>query len=200
MTSHMGTVVRTTDADQLRTICASGLDWLMLDGEHPNVGMPEIESMLHSVDGRLRCFARVPVPDSALVSHALENGAEGVIFPNVDTVALAEECVRLVRVSRWPRARVVVQSESAEAVRNINRIVEVAGIDWILIGPNDLSASLGVPGQFGHPAYLYAVESIERACRGASVPIGIFGMTPELVAPYEERGFDWLLVGIDRPA
>jgi 4-hydroxy-2-oxoheptanedioate aldolase len=172
----------------------------MLDGEHASVGMPEIESMLRSVDGRLRCYARVRTPERALVNNALENGAEGVVFPNIDTVALAEQAVRLVRDSHWPRARVVIQAESAEAVRNIEQVVRVAGIYWVLIGPNDLTASLGIPGQFDAPEYLDAVEIIERACRGADIPVGIFGLTPETVAPYETRGFDWLLVGIDRPA
>ena len=189
-----------TDPERLRVICASGLDWLMLDGEHASVGMPEIESMLRTVDGRLRCYARVRTLESALVDRALEHGAEGVVFPNIDTAALAEQAVRLVRDSRWPRARVVVQAESAEAVRNIEQIVRVAGVYWVLIGPNDLTASLGIPGQFDAPAYVGAVAKIEQACRGANVPVGIFGMTPEAVARYEDRGFDWLLVGIDRPA
>jgi len=156
--------------------------------------------MLHAVDGRLRCYARVRTLESALVTNALENGAEGVVFPNVDTVAIAEEAVRLVHDSRWPRARVVIQAESTEAVRNIEQIVRVPGIHWILIGPNDLTASLGVPGQFDAPAYVAAVASIEQACRGANVPVGIFGMSPEVVESYENRGFEWLLVGIDRPA
>ena len=172
----------------------------MLDGEHASVGMPEIESMLRTVDGRLRCYARVRTLASAPVNNVLENGAEGVVFPNVDTVSIAQEAVRLVRDSHWSRARVVVQAESAEAVRHIEEIVRVPGISWILIGPNDLSMSLGIPGQFDAPEYVDAVAIIERACRGASVPVGIFGMTPELVAPYEDRAFEWLLVGIDRPA
>ncbi len=200
MATHVGTVIRTTDAEKFRAICASGLDWLMLDGEHVSVGMAEIESMLRTVDGRLRCYARVRTLEAVLVNNALENGAEGVVVPNVDTVALAEASVRLVRDSRWPKARVVVQAESVDAVRNIHQIVRVSGIDWVLIGPNDLTASLGVPGQFDAPEYLEAVAAIERACRAADVPVGIFGMTPELVAPYEARGFAWLLVGIDRPA
>lgn len=200
VTSHVGTVIRTTDVLTLHTICASELDWLMLDGEHPSVGMPEIASMLRTIDGRLSCYARVRARQRTLVNHALENGAEGVVFPNIDTAALAEESVRLVQVSRWPKAHVVVQAESVEAVRNIEQIVCVPGIEWVLIGPNDLSASLGIPGQFGAPKYGMAVATIEAACRAAHVPVGIFGMTPELVASYEENGFQWLLVGIDRPA
>ena len=200
MRTHIGTVIRTTDPDELRAICVSGLDWLMLDGEHASVGMPEIELMLRAIDGRLRSYARVREPTSTWVDHALENGAEGVVFPNIDTAALAEESVQLVRASHWPRARVVVQAESAEAVRNIRQVVRVPGIDWVLIGPNDLTASLGLPGQFSAPEYLDAVDAIERSCHAAGMPVGIFGQTPELVAPYQDRGFEWVLVGINRQA
>ncbi|MHB1312961.1 MAG: aldolase/citrate lyase family protein, partial [Gemmatimonadaceae bacterium] len=93
-----------------------------------------------------------------------------------------------------------VQAETAEAVRNIEQIVRVPGIDWVLIGPNDLTASLGIPGQFDAPTYVDAVATIERACRGVNMPVGIFGMTPDRTLSYEARGFEWLLVGIDRPA
>jgi 2-keto-3-deoxy-L-rhamnonate aldolase RhmA len=95
---------------------------------------------------------------------------------------------------------VVVQAESATAVRNINAIVSVPGIEWVLIGPYDLTKSLGIPEQFDAPTYHEAVLAIERACHRAAVPVGIFGMTPDRVAPYIERGHTWVVVGIDRPA
>lgn len=93
-----------------------------------------------------------------------------------------------------------MQAESVEAVRNIRRIVAVRGIEWVLIGPNDLSRSMGIAGQFDHPAYQAAVSDIESACRAADIPVGIFGMTPDRVKPFADRGFEWLLTGIDRPA
>lgn len=194
------TVIRTTDPALLDRIVASGLDWLMLDGEHASVGLPELAAMLAIVGNRLPCYARVRTRDVALVSQALDAGATGVIIPNVDTMAQAEESVSCVRDSRWPTAKVVVQAESAESVRNIESIVRTPGIEWVLIGPHDLTRSLGIPEQFDNPAYLEAVATVESACRRAGVPVGIFGMTPERVRPYELRGFDWLLTGIDRPA
>ena len=194
------TVIRTTDKALLERIVASGLDWLMLDGEHVSVGLPEMAAMLAIIGERLPCYARVRALDGALINHALDAGAAGVIIPNVDTPAQAEESVRCVRTSRWPRAKVVVQAESAQAVRNIEAIVRTPGIEWVLIGPHDLTRSLGIPERFDDPAYLEAVATVESACRGAGVPVGIFGMTPELLAPYEACGFNWLVTGINRPA
>lgn len=172
----------------------------MLDGEHATVGHDELATMLHVIGGRLPCYARVRALDGDEIRHALAHGAYGIIVPMVDTVAHAEEAVRLVRTSAWPSAKVVVQAESAAAVRNIAGIVSVPGIDWVLIGPYDLSRSLGIPEQFDAPAFEAAVHTIESVCARDAMPVGIFGMTPEHTAPYVVRGHRWLVVGIDRLA
>jgi len=200
MTCRTATLIRTTDRAALDAICASGLDWLMLDGEHPGVGPSEMAVMLHEIGGRLPCYARVRALEPHEITHALAHGAYGIIVPNVDTVAHAEASVRWVRTSPWPQARVVVQAESAEAVRNIAGIVAVPGIEWVLIGPYDLTKSLGIPKAFDAPAFHAAVLAIETACADAGMPVGIFGMTPERVAPFVGRGHSWTVVGIDRPA
>ena len=106
--------------------------------------------------------------------------------------------MRLVRTSQWPSAKVVVQAESAAAVQNIDAIVAVPGIEWVLIGPYDLTRSLGIPEQFDAPVFDAAVRTIEKACERAGMPVGIFGMTPERVAPYTARGHRWVVIGIDR--
>ncbi|MFA6165551.1 MAG: aldolase/citrate lyase family protein [Gemmatimonadaceae bacterium] len=192
------TLVRTTDPRQLDAICASAHDWLMLDGEHPSVGFAEMATLLREIGGRLPCYARIKSLDPEHVRHALAHGAYGIIVPNVDTAMQAEESVRLVRTSQWPSAKVVVQAESAAAVQNIDAIVAVPGIEWVLIGPYDLTRSLGIPEQFDAPVFDAAVRTIEEACERAGMPVGIFGMTPERVAPYTARGHRWAVVGIDR--
>ncbi|MDQ8153185.1 MAG: aldolase/citrate lyase family protein [Gemmatimonadota bacterium] len=198
MTVRTATLVRSTDQAILDRLCSSPLDWLMLDGEHASVGLDEMAAMLRGIRGRLPAYARVRALDEALITHALAHGAAGIIVPNVDTAEQAAESVRVVRDSAWPAARVVVQAESAAAVEHITAIVAVPGIEWVLIGPYDLTRSLGIPEQFEAPAFHDAVRIIERACETAAVPVGIFGMTPERVAPYIATGHTWVVVGIDR--
>jgi 2-keto-3-deoxy-L-rhamnonate aldolase RhmA len=198
MPARTATLIRTTDRTRLDAICASGYDWLMLDGEHASVDFATLAAMLRVIGSRLPCYARVRALDAEHVKHALAHGAYGIIVPNVDTAAQAEECIRLVRTSQWPSAKVVVQAESADAVSHINEIVAVPGIEWVLVGPYDLTRSLGIPEQFDSPAFDAAVRTIEAACASAGVPVGIFGMTPERVAPYVARGHSWVVVGIDR--
>lgn len=200
MPVRTATVLRTTNQARIDDICASGLDWLMLDGEHEGIGADEIATMLVHIAGRLPSYVRVRTLDAIPIMHALAHGAHGIIVPNVETRVQAVESVRIVRTSPWRHARVVVQAESATGVENIGAIAAVPGIEWVLIGPNDLTRSLGIPGEFDAPTYDAAVRNIEAACRDAGLPVGIFGMTPDRVAPFIARGHTWAVVGIDRPA
>jgi 2-keto-3-deoxy-L-rhamnonate aldolase RhmA len=92
---------------------------------------------------------------------------------------------------------VVVQAEHIEAVNNIEAIVQVPGVDAVLVGPYDLSASLGRIGEVTHPDVVSAIERVTQACRAAHMPLGIFGMSLEAVWPYVERGYTLLTVSID---
>jgi 2-keto-3-deoxy-L-rhamnonate aldolase RhmA len=92
---------------------------------------------------------------------------------------------------------VVVQVEHVDGVDDIESIVWVEGVDAVFIGPYDLSASLGKPGQVNDPAVLSRIARVRDACRGAGRPLGIFGMTADAVAPFQAQGFTLLAVGMD---
>jgi len=67
----------------------------------------------------------------------------------------------------------------------------------VLIGPYDLSASLGLPGAVDHPDVRGAIERVRSACQAAGVPIGIFGLTADAVRPYMDKGFTMIVAGVD---
>ena len=90
-----------------------------------------------------------------------------------------------------------VQAESAEAVKNIEAIVQVDGLDAVLVGPYDLSARMGLPGQINHPDVQSAIHHVAEVCKAAEIPIGIFGLTAEAVRPYIEQGFRFIVAGVD---
>ena len=92
---------------------------------------------------------------------------------------------------------VILQAESCEAVDNIHDIANIKGVDAILIGPYDLSASLGKPGEIDHPSVQSALDKIIKGCQDANVSMGFFGVSAEAVLPYKERGFNLLTVGVD---
>jgi 2-keto-3-deoxy-L-rhamnonate aldolase RhmA len=127
------------------------------------------------------------------MNAAVSAGATGVIVPHVDT---ADDAARAVDAAGG-RVALVVQAESQEAVHVIDDIVQVAGVDAVLVGPYDLSRSLGLSGQVEHPTVREAIAVVAAACRRASMPIGIFGTTAQAVQPYAAAGFTLLVAGVD---
>ena len=92
---------------------------------------------------------------------------------------------------------VIVQAEHRDAIAHIRQIVRVDGVDGVLIGPYDLSASLGRPGAVDHPEVRDAIATVRDACREVNIPIGIFGVTADAVKPYMEQGFTMIVAGVD---
>jgi 2-keto-3-deoxy-L-rhamnonate aldolase RhmA len=153
-----------------------GFDWIFIDAEHSTLDPHDIEALLQAVGASTPCVVRLPALDEIAVKKALDAGAAGLIVPQVNN---AEQVEQLVRWGRYPpegsrglgfgraegyglkvgeylgRANesilLAVQAESAEAVKNIASIVQAQGLDAVLIGPYDLSASMGLPGQIDHP-------------------------------------------------
>src|SRR5690606_32412767 len=95
------------------------------------------------------------------------------------------------------RTCVVVQAEHALAVENIEAIVRVAGVDAVLVGPYDLSASLGRMGDVDHPAVVEAIEHVTQTCLAAGVALGYFGVSADAVRPYVDRGYTLVVAGVD---
>jgi 2-keto-3-deoxy-L-rhamnonate aldolase RhmA len=92
---------------------------------------------------------------------------------------------------------IVIQAEHVEAVENIESIAAVPGIDAVLIGPFDLSGSLGVLGETSHPQVLEAIERVRRGCRTAGVPLGIFASDVAMARAYIEKGFLLIALSMD---
>jgi 2-dehydro-3-deoxyglucarate aldolase/4-hydroxy-2-oxoheptanedioate aldolase len=92
---------------------------------------------------------------------------------------------------------VIVQIEHSEAVRNIDAILDVEGIDAALVGPYDLSASMGLIGQVEHPEVQAAIARVKEACQRHGVPIGVFVGGPERAKGYIQDGFRLVAVGTD---
>jgi 2-dehydro-3-deoxyglucarate aldolase len=216
-----GTLLAIPSPDVAEIVAAAGFDWLFVDGEHGSFDAASLVAVLRAA-GDTPCLVRVPPGDEPAVASALDAGAAGVIAPQVHTAAAAARLavlahfppagVRGVGVTRASgyggrlgeylagaggRTAVVVQAESAEAVDNIEAIARVPGVDAVFVGPNDLAASLGHPGQLDHPAVTAAIGRVLDACRAAGRRAGIFGMRPDAVRPWMERGATLVTVGAD---
>lgn len=195
----VGTLV-TLPSPEIAEICAdAGFDWLFLDMEHGSLGLDDVQRIIQAVGERCPCLVRVPATERLWVTRVLEIGVAGLILPQLTSAA---DVARVISYSKYPppgtrsvgigrahrygarfaeylaRANedtaIVVQIEHIDAVRNLNEIIRVPGVDAILIGPFDLSASMGKPGALSDPEVQAALETVRARVSGAGMPIGIF--------------------------
>ena len=202
-------------------MAAVGFDWLFIDAEHAPLEPFQMQAMIQGA-GTTPCIIRLPVGEEVPIKKALDIGAAGIIAPQVNS---ADHARRIVQAAKYApigqrglgiaRAHgyglkvreymqsanddtaVIVQAEHHDAVEHIRDIVRVDGVDGVLIGPYDLSASLGRPGAVDHPDVRSAIDRVRAACAEVQLPIGIFGLTAEAVQPYIEQGFTMIVVGVD---
>ena len=92
---------------------------------------------------------------------------------------------------------VIPQIEHIDAVNDIEAIVKVPGIDALMVGPYDLSASMGKIGRVKDPEVLGQIEKVRQVCLGAGMPLGIFTADPEEVKPLIQKGYTLIALGID---
>jgi 2-keto-3-deoxy-L-rhamnonate aldolase RhmA len=95
------------------------------------------------------------------------------------------------------RIAVIVQIEHVKGAQDIERILDVEGVDAVLIGPYDISGSLGKPGEIDDPEVQGYINRVREACLKRKKPIGIIGITVEAAKPFLDQGYSLIAVGID---
>jgi len=168
-----------------------GLDWILFDMQHSPVTLGMVRSYVRGIDQtKTAAMVRVTASHPALISHALDMGIYGVVIPDVDT---KEETEMILSAAKYPPVGgrsinrlmtpaeaeetnenivVIPMIETQEGLDNIDEILSVDGVDGILIGPNDLSCSLGIFTQYTHPKFVDAIERIASACNRRAIPCG----------------------------
>jgi 2-keto-3-deoxy-L-rhamnonate aldolase RhmA len=192
----IGTTITIGHPDVAEVIGQTGFDWVMLDMEHAPMNIPIIQNLLQAMSfSPIVPIIRVAWNDMVMVKQALDIGAYGLIVPWVNT---KEEAQRAVQSVKYPpvglrgfgprRASLrdpeyvatanqeillCVQIETQRAVDNIDEILSVEGIDAALVGPADLSLSLGILFQFDHPKFAGAMQKIADAAKRHGVIAGM---------------------------
>lgn len=188
----------------------AGFDWVLIDCEHGSIGLGDVELMAMAADASgITAIARPRSNDPADIQSVMDRGVKGVQVPHVNCRADAERAVAAVkfgpgaarglaagtRPDRWglgakmpdfarqqnAMTLVCVQIEHQDAVRNIDEILEVEGIDVFFIGPSDLSQSMGYPGDPKAPPVAKAIEETLARIRAA-------GKVPGMPATAETVG------------
>ncbi len=208
-----------------RILAAAGFDWTFIDAEHGGFGIETLQDLCRaSAAAGMSPIVRVADMQYALVARALDCGAQGVIFPRVESPDLLEKAVSWTRFPPlgirgfglsathigWERATipqmiehfnqntlVVLQIETLLAVERRDELLSVPGIDVVMVGPVDLSISLGVPGNFEHPKMVEAMEKIRDSAIAHGVVPGTQTRTVSLAKFWKERGMLFLGSGSD---
>lgn len=205
-------------------LCAAAdFDWMLIDAEHGVNDVTGVLSQLQAIAPyRTQAIVRLPDDDPALVKRYLDIGAQTLMVPMVETAeqaqaladaaAYAPQGVRglatMTRAARWSRmpdyiakARdeiyIIAQIESVTGLENLEAIAAVNGVDALFVGPADLAASMGYPGQAGHPDVVAEIwRSLERITK-AGKPAGIFVVDEALARDCLARGYAFAAVGAD---
>ena len=221
----VGTMVRMVRNPAVALIARNaGLDFFMLDMEHGSYGLETIAdamriARLAGVGG----FVRVPELSKAFVSGALDAGATGIMVPMIETAEQAEKLAHWGKfapvggrgfgsagdhtgylasqaVAFMPQANdetlTIAQIESKTAIENIDAIAAVEGIDALLIGPNDLANSLGIPGDLFAPKSIDSIMEVARAAKRAGKILGMHG-PDKLIEMLIPEGLRLIMSGLD---
>ncbi len=177
-----------------------GLDFIFIDTEHIALDRSDLSWMCQAYAAiGLPPLVRIPSPDPYVATMVLDGGAAGIIAPYIETAeqvnalcgAVKKRPIKGKKLRRMLEGNLVepeleayvndaaksrlliVNIESLPAIEALDEILAVSGLDGVLIGPHDLSCSLGLPEQYDHPDFLAACESIFRKARGAGIGAGI---------------------------
>jgi 2-keto-3-deoxy-L-rhamnonate aldolase RhmA len=201
---------------------SAGYDWGLIDLEH---GAGSEADALGQMQGLAAAgtiaIVRVESNERQRVHRVLDFGAHGVMFPRIDTAA---DAVKAVAAMRYPPAGVrgvafsnrscgygsnfrpyltstnlltVIQIETQTAIDNVQEIAAVDGVDVLFVGPWDLSHSLGVLGDFEHPAFKAAVDQTVRAARAHGKALGILLPSAGELGRFHALGFRFIASGSD---
>lgn len=208
-----------------RIMQAAGWDYILIDMEHASFGMETVASLLHVASAvGLPALVRVPELQRSLLSRPLDAGALGVMIPRVESKAQAEAILRFTKyyplgdrgmapgtahtayravkgtqLIREANAEllIVIQIETRAGLENLDDILSVPGLDVAYVGPFDLSTSLGVPGELGHPRMLRATTAFLRGCRRHGVIPGSWVGSVREGRDWMRRGARFLTYGAD---
>lgn len=202
-----------------------GFDAVWLDQEHVGLTTPQIEDATRAARAAdIDTFVRLPATDYAAVMRPLEAGAGGIM---ASMVRSAKEAAQIVQWARfYPQGMrgvngsgvdgrfglaagrdyfkrsnekivVGIQIEHIDAVNDIEAIAAVAGVDFLFVGPADLSQTMGLPGEWEHPRVWEAMEKVASACAKNKRPWGILPLGPAHAKRCVALGCSMLSIGMD---
>ena len=203
----------------------AGFDWLCIDMEHSVTDYFEAQQLIMAIQSKgLKAFVRVGENNSRIIKRILDAGADGIIVPSVSS---REEAIKAVQSVKYPpfgkrgvglsraqsygfgfefykdekakKIKLIVQIEHIDAVRNLESIIEVDGVDGTFIGPYDLSGSMGKPGRYDDDDVKEALLRYETVAKRYNKLIGFHVIQPnyDLVVEKMNKGYNFIAFSLD---
>lgn len=210
----------------LEALATEEFDFLVVDGEHSENTIDDLATGVRAIDAAgtdTQAVVRVSGNDRAEIRRVLDFGPAGILVPQIESAGEARSAVA---ATAYPPAGVrgvaggrasgygtdldeavetanesvatVLQVETEGALADVETIAGLDGLDALFVGPADLSARLGVFGEFGHETFQDAIERIVTAAQDAGVPVGTLATGPDQVETrLNEWEMDYLVAGTD---
>lgn len=231
----IGTWLQLPSPDVAELMAKAGYDWVAVDMEHGSFGPGSLPNIFRAIEcGGAAPFARLPEATKAWIKAALEAGAQGLIFPMIESGEQLERAIDLAtypgddfwrqgssapeyrgvgfcrantfgkdfaiyKKDMAPNIFLVAQIEHIRAVENLDAILSNKRLDAIMVGPYDLSGSMGLTGNFEHPRFKEAMATIAMACKKYGARMGLHVVQPDPKALEREiaAGCQFVAYGID---
>jgi len=223
-TPQIGLWLSSAEASMAEIATTAHFDWLLLDGEHAPNDLRSLRDQLMVVDpSDSHAVIRVPIGEAWMMKQVLDAGAQTVLVPMVDT---AQDAHDMASAMRYPPAGIrgmgasgsrvsgfgaitdyvqtandqvclIVQAESRKSLENLDEILAVDGVDGVFIGPADLSADMGYPGNATAPEVQDAIADAIRRIAASNKAAGILTLDLDSAQKYLELGATIVAVGID---
>jgi len=223
--SSMGSWISLGNADIAEIFSRSGLDWVVIDLEHSVIDISQAAGLIRTIDlSGAAPLVRLTSNNPDQIKRVMDAGAQGIIVPMVKSDVEARQAVSATRYEPlgtrgvglaraqgygagfqdyldWQTTSpvVIVQIEHIDAIENLDSILDVAGVDGLIIGPYDLSASMGIPGQFEHPDFISNIDKIRLSAGEKECVLGIHVVEPDhsLLTKAFDDGFNFVAFTVD---
>jgi len=214
-----GTLYTCSSPLWMNVIDSRDMDCVFLDTEHMPMDWHELGWMCHAFRGKnITPIVRIPRPDPFRACRIFDNGAQGIVAAYVETAQQVNQLRSAAKLrplkgkklenilagktkidehmqqymEKFNEGKILlVNIESTPALENLDEILEVPGLDGVLIGPHDLSCSLGVPEDYDHPKMEEAISRIISKARAKNIGVGVHNL------PRTEQDIKWAKKGLN---
>lgn len=209
----------------VEVMASAGFEWLVIDFEHTSMNYETIQNLIITIQSKnIKALVRVSKNEEVVIKKVLDMGADGIIVPMIKDEM---DAIRAVEFAKYPpigkrgvglfRAQgyglkfeeykkwvnedlvIIAQIEHYEAVENIEEIIKTEGIDGVIIGPYDLSSSLGFPGEYNKVEVKEAIAKVLECCKRYNIPSGfhVIETDPKKLQEKIKEGCTFLAYSLD---